>query len=88
MSWTMIIVRGWLRCKGYKDGDNLPIYLIMMWLCKCGNLTDINFKERKYIWNYYWAMTTIITQGTDPVTYIKLWWLINSLMIFKKRTLA
>ena len=31
-----------LRCKGYKDGECLSMFFIMIWKCKCANLTYTN----------------------------------------------
>ena len=44
MSWT-IDWSCWLRCKFYKDGDNLPLRLNIISLCIGANLTYMNCSE-------------------------------------------
>ena len=36
----------------YKDGNNLPMRLIMMWLCKCANLTCMTWNERNILMKF------------------------------------
>ena len=38
------------RC--YSDGDNLPMCLIMISLCKCANVTCMNCNERKILMQF------------------------------------
>ena len=82
MYWVWF-VRCCLRCKCYKDGDNLPMCLIMMWLCKCANLTCINCNERKTLMQFLLRYDDFYI-GIDLMTYINLWWLIKALKTFKK----
>ena len=41
-----------LRCNCHKDGDNLPMCLIMMLPYKCVNLTFMNCNERTILMKF------------------------------------
>ena len=36
----------------YKDVDDLPMCLIIMWLCKCAKLTCVNWNERTILMQF------------------------------------